>query len=226
MVAMGGRVMSAASRTTSSVGALVGWWIDPTSQPASAPPCPVVAGTITSSLGWPGQNAWRIRLPPARAGVGSAVNDTVREFGGALGVAVIGSVAATSYASSMRHQLDRFPNLADADRTMITNNLGAALHLSPRLGPQGDQIASAARDAFVGSMNSSLWIAVGLASVAALVAVTQLSRPTAHASPTGAESATPLVAEAVRSEGALPMPTPTPYRHDDQQGHTMEESTS
>ena len=37
-------------------------------------------------------------LPPARAGVGSAVNDTVREFGGALGVAVIGSVAATSYA--------------------------------------------------------------------------------------------------------------------------------
>ena len=38
-------------------------------------------------------------LPPARAGVGSAVNDTVREFGGALGVAVIGSIAATAYAT-------------------------------------------------------------------------------------------------------------------------------
>ena len=50
-------------------------------------------------------------LPPARAGVGSAVNDTVREFGGALGVAVIGSVAATSYASSMHSKLDRFPDL-------------------------------------------------------------------------------------------------------------------
>jgi hypothetical protein len=50
-------------------------------------------------------------LPPARAGIGSAVNDTVREFGGALGVAVIGSVAATSYASSMRAALGRFPNL-------------------------------------------------------------------------------------------------------------------
>jgi MFS family permease len=47
-------------------------------------------------------------LPPARAGVGSAVNDTVREFGGALGVAVIGSVAATSYATSMRSKLDQF----------------------------------------------------------------------------------------------------------------------
>ena len=44
-------------------------------------------------------------LPPARAGVGSAVNDTVREFGGALGVAVIGSIAATGYTSSMRGEL-------------------------------------------------------------------------------------------------------------------------
>ena len=58
-------------------------------------------------------------LPPARAGVGSAVNDTVREFGGALGVAVIGSVAATSYATSMRGELDRFPNLTDTDRSML-----------------------------------------------------------------------------------------------------------
>ena len=43
-------------------------------------------------------------LPPARAGVGSAVNDTVREFGGALGVAVIGSIAATSYTTSMQRR--------------------------------------------------------------------------------------------------------------------------
>ena len=48
-------------------------------------------------------------LPPARAGVGSAVNDTVRELGGALGVAVIGSVAATSYAASMHSELDTLP---------------------------------------------------------------------------------------------------------------------
>ena len=69
-------------------------------------------------------------LPPARAGVGSAVNDTVREFGGALGVAVIGSVAATSYATSMRGELDRFPNLTDTDRSMLVNNVGAAIHTS------------------------------------------------------------------------------------------------
>jgi EmrB/QacA subfamily drug resistance transporter len=119
-------------------------------------------------------------LPPARAGVGSAVNDTVREFGGALGVAVIGSVAATSYATSMHRELDRFPNLTNTDRAMLTNNVGAAVHTARQLGAQGDQIASVARNAFVESMNSSLWIAAGLALTAAVVAYTQLPRHTGH----------------------------------------------
>jgi EmrB/QacA subfamily drug resistance transporter len=119
-------------------------------------------------------------LPPARAGVGSAVNDTVREFGGALGVAVIGSIAATSYASSMRGELDRFPNLTAGDRSMITNNVGAAVQTSQRFGAHSDQIASAARHAFVDSMTHSLWIAAGLAACAAVVALTQLPRQSAH----------------------------------------------
>jgi MFS family permease len=115
-------------------------------------------------------------LPPARAGVGSAVNDTVREFGGALGVAVIGSIAATSYATSMRSELDQFPNLTGTDRSMLVNNVGAAIHTSPHLGDQADQIAAAARTAFVDSMHSSLWIAAGLAFCAAVVTFTQLPR--------------------------------------------------
>ena len=119
-------------------------------------------------------------LPPARAGVGSAVNDTVREFGGALGVAVIGSVAATSYATSMQDKLADFPTLTDVDRTMLTNNVGAAIHAGEHLGAQADQIATAARAAFVDSMHSSLWIAVGLAFCAAAVTFTQLPRQAAN----------------------------------------------
>jgi EmrB/QacA subfamily drug resistance transporter len=119
-------------------------------------------------------------LPPARAGVGSAVNDTVREFGGALGVAVIGSVAATSYATSMHSELDKFPNLKVVDRSMLVNNVGAAIHTSQHLGAQGAEIASVARTAFVDSMHSSLWIAVGLAFGAAAVTFTQLPRQAAH----------------------------------------------
>jgi EmrB/QacA subfamily drug resistance transporter len=115
-------------------------------------------------------------LPPARAGVGSAVNDTVREFGGALGVAVIGSVAATGYATAMRGELDRFPTLTNVDRHMLLDNVGAAIHTSQHLGDQADQVAAAARTAFVDSMHGSLWIAVGLACCAALVTLTQLPR--------------------------------------------------
>jgi EmrB/QacA subfamily drug resistance transporter len=119
-------------------------------------------------------------LPPARAGVGSAVNDTVREFGGALGVAVIGSVAATSYATSMHDQLARFPSLSAVDRSMLANNVGAAVHAGDHLGPDAGEIATAARDAFVDSMHSSLWIAVGLALCAAGVTFTQLPRRAAN----------------------------------------------
>lgn len=118
-------------------------------------------------------------LPPARAGVGSAVNDTVREFGGALGVAVIGSVAATSYASSMKGELHRF-NVTGVDRNVLVNNVGAAIHASKDFGAQAGQIADAAKTAFVDSMHSSLWVAAGLAFCAAVVTFTQLPRQTAE----------------------------------------------
>ena len=37
-------------------------------------------------------------VPPRRAGAGSAMNDATRELGAALGIAVLGSVAASRYA--------------------------------------------------------------------------------------------------------------------------------
>ena len=146
--------------------------------------CPTGIGLLLFGLGAgiampPATEMIMATLPPARAGVGSAVNDTVREFGGALGVAVIGSVAATSYATSMRGELDQFPNLTGTDRHLLTNNVGAAIHTSGHLGDQADQIAAAARTAFVDSMHSSLWIAAGLAFCAAIVTFTQLPHRTA-----------------------------------------------
>jgi hypothetical protein len=124
-------------------------------------------------------------LPPARAGVGSAVNDTVRELGGALGVAVIGSIAATSYASSMQSALARFPRISDPARHLLADNVGSALHLSGRLGANGTEIASVARSAFVNSMTTTLWVAVGLAVWATIIAVVHLPRQEkqGHAAP-------------------------------------------
>ena len=115
-------------------------------------------------------------LPPARAGVGSAVNDTVREFGGAS--ASPSSAASPPPATRRRCTASSTasPTSPPADRTMITNNVGAAIDTSRHLGAQGDQIAAAARTAFVDSMHSSLWIAAGLAVCAAIVTLTQLPR--------------------------------------------------
>jgi EmrB/QacA subfamily drug resistance transporter len=117
-------------------------------------------------------------LPPARAGVGSAVNDTVREIGGALGVAVIGSVAASGYTSNLQSQLDRIGGIPASVRGSLTDNVGAALEASRRLSANGAQVASAARDAFLTSMSSSLWVGVGLAAVATVVAYRYLPKRT------------------------------------------------
>jgi EmrB/QacA subfamily drug resistance transporter len=112
-------------------------------------------------------------LPPERAGVGSAVNDTVRELGGALGVAVIGSIAASTYASNLQGQLDGVPSEVQA---VATDNIGAALEVSSHLGTHGAELATAAREAFTTSMSSSLWVGVALAAVAAVVAWARLPK--------------------------------------------------
>jgi EmrB/QacA subfamily drug resistance transporter len=115
-------------------------------------------------------------LPPARAGIGSAVNDTVRELGGALGVAVIGSVAAGGYAADVGSQLDAIGGVPDEVRAAITDNVGAALEVSGQLGGNGQLIADAARDAFVQSMSGSLWVGVALAVAASAIAFARLPR--------------------------------------------------
>src|SRR5207302_1111617 len=48
-------------------------------------------------------------LPPGKAGVGSAMNDTTREVGGALGVAILGSIMASRYSTAIVHSLGPWP---------------------------------------------------------------------------------------------------------------------
>lgn len=115
-------------------------------------------------------------LPPARAGVGSAVNDTVRELGGALGVAIIGSVSATRYTSSLRSDLRQVGGLSASTRTALADNVGSTLASSQRLGASGRDIAALGRQAFVDSMTTALWIAVGMAVAATVIAAINLPR--------------------------------------------------
>jgi MFS family permease len=106
-------------------------------------------------------------LPPGKAGVGSAVNDTTRELGGALGVAVLGSLLASHYASSMPHVLPGLPGPALAG---ARNSVGAALAVARSLpGGAGEALIAAARSAFVEAMATTLIVAAAVVSAAAVM---------------------------------------------------------
>lgn len=98
-------------------------------------------------------------LPLRKAGVGSAVNDTTRELGGALGVAVLGSVVASSYARGVEKVLpDGLPAQAVG---LAKSSLGAALEVAGRANLP-DLVADA-RNAFMTAMHGAALIAAAVA---------------------------------------------------------------
>ncbi|MCU1461660.1 MAG: drug resistance transporter, EmrB/QacA subfamily [Acidimicrobiales bacterium] len=104
----------------------------------------------------PSTGAIIVSLPLNKAGVGSAVNDTTRELGGALGVAVMGSVVASLYRGDL-------PASAHA----ATASLGAGLQAASALpGPAGTDLAHAARAAYVHAFDITMLVAVGVALMA------------------------------------------------------------
>jgi EmrB/QacA subfamily drug resistance transporter len=106
-------------------------------------------------------------IPRARAGVGSAVNDTTRQTGGALGVAVLGSIFASRYRSSVSglHGLSRETVSAAHD------SIGRALDVGRHL-PQAQLrlVDHAARAAFIDAMRFTYPIAAMIVAIAAVVA--------------------------------------------------------
>ncbi|HEX7097019.1 MAG TPA: MFS transporter [Acidimicrobiales bacterium] len=118
-------------------------------------------------------------LPPAKAGVGSAVNDTTRELGAALGIAVLGSVFASSYGPRMNDATAAL-GLPDGVRDSAADQIGSALAIANDLGAPGAQLAAAARDAFVDGMGTSLIagaVVMGLASLLTLLLLPARGRP-------------------------------------------------
>lgn len=107
-------------------------------------------------------------LPRDRAGVGSAVNDTTRQIGGALGVAVIGSLFAWRYHASLS-DLSTLPASAAA---AAQNSIGRAIEVAGSLpADQATELLDNARHAYVTSMRVGMWtcalILVGAAVLAA-----------------------------------------------------------
>jgi EmrB/QacA subfamily drug resistance transporter len=108
-------------------------------------------------------------LPLALGSVGSAINDTLRMVGGALGVAVLGSILSSRYSSDMASAVQGLPApAAHAAR----DSLGAALHGAAQSGSPA--LAGAAKNAFVGGMTGAIWVAAAIAVAGAIVALIAL----------------------------------------------------
>ncbi len=107
-------------------------------------------------------------VPRHMAGVGSAVNDTTRELGGAIGIAVVGSIVSSIYRRDVRPSLSALP--PDAAEQVL-KNVGRASSVAKELGTTAgaqaaDGLTEAVRTAFVNGAHA------GLRVVAVIVALT------------------------------------------------------
>jgi EmrB/QacA subfamily drug resistance transporter len=108
-------------------------------------------------------------IPRENAGVGSAMNDTMRQVGGALGVAVLGSVLSTSYTNHVGTFTSALPQ---PQSELVSNSIGAALEVARRIGgANGQFLASSANHAFIDAMNVTLIAAAAVALFGALVSL-------------------------------------------------------
>jgi hypothetical protein len=125
---------------------------------------PLVAGiALTMS---PMTAAIMSAVPARRAGAGSAMNDATRELGAALGVAVVGSLAASHYASTMQSVVAGLPA---AVQDAALSSLGGALQAAQSLPPaQGAALTTGAQSAFVGGLQMAVTIGAVLAAIAAV----------------------------------------------------------
>jgi EmrB/QacA subfamily drug resistance transporter len=120
-------------------------------------------------------------VPESRAGAGSAMNDATRELGAALGIAVLGSIAASQYSNNLHDALQKIPASA---RGTASASIAGALQVAEKLPAGiGHTFAIAAQTAFVDGIHVAAMFGVGLAIVAALVTRKFLPRGIAEVGP-------------------------------------------
>jgi EmrB/QacA subfamily drug resistance transporter len=111
-------------------------------------------------------------LTADKAGVGSAVNDTTRELGGTLGVAVIGSVFSSIYVNALDDggSTSVFANLPPEAQELTKESVGAAGFVARELGPNAPAFLAEVNDAFLSGLMVGCLVAAGVAFAGAVFA--------------------------------------------------------
>jgi DHA2 family multidrug resistance protein-like MFS transporter len=113
----------------------------------------------------PATEAIMAALPREKAGVGSAVSNTIRQVGGALGVATLGAVVSSVYRDNVA---DATAGLPAAMQGAANESISGAYGAAANAGPAGEALIQHANDAFIAAMHAS---AIGSAIFAVLGAV-------------------------------------------------------
>src|ERR1022692_2166533 len=162
----------------------------------SSPPIAVAVAIMGAGMGLvmaPASTAIMTTVPAHQAGAGSAINDTIREVGGALGIAVVGSLAAAVYNTRLTHTLiaQHTPGLVVHT---ATGSIAAADIVGRRVGgAPGSALVDAAHSAFVNAMAMGVRVAAGVALVSAIAVIFAL--PPRRPEPAWAEAAPPAAPE-------------------------------
>jgi hypothetical protein len=110
-------------------------------------------------------------LPRAKAGVGSAMNDTTRQVGGAFGVAIIGSVMSSLYGSRVA---DAFTGAGISGQPVEVAKQGLGQALAVAANPRvpsavAQQLVTGAKDAFVFGLHRGVLVGAAAALLGALI---------------------------------------------------------
>jgi EmrB/QacA subfamily drug resistance transporter len=143
----------------------------------------VLPGLLVMSIGiglsmTPGTTAITGSLPAEDQGVASALNDTVRELGTAMGVALIGSMLSAGYSSSVAGATSALPPEAASH---VKEGIAGAAGVSQQMAGEGfvaeaGQLWDAARAAFVDGWTGSMWLSAGIAVLTAVFAFVWLPK--------------------------------------------------
>jgi MFS transporter, DHA2 family, multidrug resistance protein len=145
-----------------------------------------VQGVAMANVLPPATESVMSSLPREKAGVGSAVSNTIRQVGGALGVAVLGSVLSATYRSDMAPHVANLPAPA---RGAASESISGGYAVAGRLGAAGRVLIDHVNDAFVQAMHYSAIGSAVVALVGAIVVVVWLPRHSAVPAPVPVEAA-------------------------------------
>ncbi|GAA4234707.1 EmrB/QacA subfamily drug resistance transporter [Streptosporangium album] len=139
-----------------------------------------VQGAAMANIMPPATTAIMESLPREKAGVGSAMSNTVRQIAGALGVALLGSLLSATYRDEIAPALTGLP---DQLRHIAGESLTGTLNVAGGLGERGAALIAPAKQAFVDGMHITALVSAVIALLGALVALRWLPGKQVPAAP-------------------------------------------